>query len=276
MSELQLPDRRDKVLRGLRKDGLGLEIGASFRPMVTPDQGYNVRTLDNLDQAGLIAKYHENPDPSLDVSQIRPVDYVWSGERFLDLVGNDRFDWIIASHVIEHVPDIIAFVNDCSSILTEDGILSLVVPDKRFEFDFYRPSSGIARVIDAHLHGDTRPSPGAVAEFALYASNKNGAGVWSRYDLDTMPAMISNAGELRNLVELVVAGEYRDCHVWSFTPSSFRLMMRDLFLLRYTDLQELSFGHTEDFEFFQQLSRKGSGIAMDRQKLAACALHEVF
>ena len=69
------------------------------------------------------------------MENIEVVDYVWNGEPFAALVGQKHvFDWIIASHVIEHSPCLITFLNNGLAVLLQfngfaiaTGIASLVI-----------------------------------------------------------------------------------------------------------------------------------------------------
>jgi len=87
----------------------------------------------------LRAKYTNH---GVDLAKIEEVDYVWQG--FSQFIGATKFDWIIASHVIEHVPCVISFLRDCESVLKPDGVLSLAIPDKRRCFDKLREKSSLA------------------------------------------------------------------------------------------------------------------------------------
>ena len=140
--------REEILLNGIDKRSFGLEIGPSHSPVAAKREGFNVRVLDHLDAAGLRAKY---ADHGVDVAAIEEVDYVWSGQPLEELVGEARFDWIIASHVIEHVPDLVGFLNSCGRILAPDGLLSLAIPDKRYCFDCQRENTALGRVIDVAL-----------------------------------------------------------------------------------------------------------------------------
>ena len=53
-------------------------------------------------------------------------------------------------------------------------------------------------------------------------------------------------------------GSYLDVHEWCFTPTSFRLMMRDLFELGFIQLKELAFHPPQGSEFYIALSRQGT------------------
>ena len=264
-------DRRDRVLQDLNLSGLGLEIGAGYSPLVAGDPALNVRTLDHLDTVELAKKYTAY---DVDVSHIQPVDYVWNGERYRDLVGDTRFDWIIASHVIEHVPDMVGFINECGEILTEDGVLSLVIPDKRFCFDYFRPPTGLSRFVDTHIDGRRTSSPGSVAELLINFARLEGGQTWS-WELGGEPRAQGRYDKARTAMGQVSRGEYVDTHAWVFTPHSLRLAVHDLHRLELLDLRERNFSDTAGNEFFLQLSRAGGAEIPDRHTLAQRALREM-
>ena len=257
-------DRRDLIMDGLRPDGLGLEIGGGYGPIAAGVAGLDVRTLDHLPTEELIAKYR---DMGVDTSKVVPVDYVWSGERYRDLVGETRFDWIVASHVIEHVPDLVGFINQCGEILAPGGMLALAIPDRRYTFDYYRPETGLAELIDAHLQGRTVSTPGAAADHFLNHAELNGAGVW-RPGLKGAPRFVIPAELAAGEFARARTGAYVDVHAWVFSPSRFRLAIADLNMLGLLDLREARFHDTSDCEFIVHLSATGAGPDLDRQTLA--------
>lgn len=113
--------------------------------------------------------YHVNLD------NIEEVDFVWKGEKYSDLTGKKKYyDWIIASHVVEHIPDLISFFKGCDAILKDDGVISLAVPDKRYCFDHYRPITGISKIIDNYYQNIRIHTPGTAAEFYLNVVSKAG------------------------------------------------------------------------------------------------------
>src|SRR5262249_55025860 len=159
-------ERNEKVLYGIDRDGRGLEIGPCYGPIAPKRAGFNVEILDHLDRDALIRKYQGRPD--LDLDRIEPVDYIWNGESYAELIGKTKhYDWIIASHMIEHTPDLIGFLGDCDCILKDTGVLSLVIPDARYCFDHFRPLTGLSKIIDAHLNRQRIHTVGTVAEYFL-------------------------------------------------------------------------------------------------------------
>ena len=258
-------DRKSYVLSTIDREGVGIEIGASHDPIAPKRDGFKVHVIDHASREELRAKYERH---GVDLERIEEVDFVWHGESYLELTGRPRhYDWIIASHVIEHTPDLIGFLNDCDSILKDDGVLSLVVPDKRFCFDRFRPITGLARIVDSHVGGHKIHSPGAVAEYILNVANKGGQGSWNA-GLPGDYAFFHSARQAGEAMRHVRENSaYVDIHNWCFVPHSFRLLLDDLHTLGYTPLREVEFHPTEGFEFYVTLGRRGGGPRMSRLDL---------
>lgn len=56
----------------------------------------------------LVEKYRN--DPSVDAAKIEDVDFIWTGGPLADAVPVEHhgtFDVFVASHVLEHVPDLV-------------------------------------------------------------------------------------------------------------------------------------------------------------------------
>src|SRR5689334_17671755 len=129
--------REEKVLDKIDKKGIGLEIGPSHAPLAPKRKGFNVHIIDHMSKDELVKKYTGH---SVELNNIEEVDYIWSGDSYAELTGKTNFyDWIIASHLIEHTPDLISFLKQCEEVLKDEGVLSLVVPDIRYHFDYFRP-----------------------------------------------------------------------------------------------------------------------------------------
>jgi hypothetical protein len=237
-------------------DGLGLEIGPSYAPVAPKAHGFKVHILDHTDRAGLIEKY-----PANNHALIEEVDFVWNGEPYRELVGSNRYQWIIASHVIEHMPDLIGFLADCEGILEADGILSLVVPDKRFCFDRLRALTGIGQVIEAQ--GRMVSSVGSVYDYFSSAALNGDLRLWNTNEDATLALMMPDAFAV-TAYRRALAGHPYDVHAWTFTPTSFRLILQDLADLGLTVLREIGHHPTEGGEFFATLSKQGGSSRLDR------------
>jgi len=262
--------RKKKILRHIDRKGRGLEIGPSHNPVAPKREGYNVHIIDHLSREGLIEKYQGH---GVNLENIEEVDFVWKGERYSELTGKKKYyDWIIASHVIEHTPDFIAFLNECDEILKDDGVLSLVVPDKRYCFDHFRPITGISKIIDSHLQKSRIHSPGAVCEYVLNVVSRDGAIAWGPNTWGSNASadyrfVHSQEAAMQAMQSVVDEDQYVDIHVWCFVPHSFRLMIHDLFNLRFIPFKEVSFYPTDGCEFYVTLGRHGKGIDKPRMEM---------
>lgn len=254
--------REQKVLSKVNKQKMGVEIGPSHRPLAPRREGYRVHIIDHLNSDGLRKKYTGH---GVNLDNIEEVDFVWNGESYTDLTGKKNYySWVIASHVIEHTPDLIGFIKQCEGLLAEDGVLSLVVPDIRYHFDYFRPVTGISKVIDAHHHKNIIHSAGTAAEYMLNVSSRGGQIAWDETTSTPFALVHTLDNAIDSMQRIVQNKEYIDFHSWSFTPTSFRLMMRDLYELGFISLKECCFYPTEGCEFYITLARNGTGFMEQR------------
>lgn len=155
-------DRDGVLLAGIIKEMVGLEIGASYSPIAPKADGWNVRVVDHAPREVLEGKYRD--EPNVDVARIEHVDVVWNDAALHECFAPEHhhaFDYCLASHVIEHIPDLITFLRSFETLLAAGGVLSLAVPDKRYCFDVCKPFSTTAAVLAAHTDAPkmTRHSP---------------------------------------------------------------------------------------------------------------------
>jgi SAM-dependent methyltransferase len=146
----------------------GLEIGALSTPVLRPPHA-NIRFVDHADQATLRAKYAN--DPNVAINDIVWVDAVWGDRTLAECFPGERFDYVIASHVIEHVPDMIGWLSEIANVLRPGGRLILAIPDRRYTFDVLRRETSLADLIDSHFRGTRRPTPGQIFDCNASVAN---------------------------------------------------------------------------------------------------------
>lgn len=259
---VELPlSRNEKILYGCNLQGVGLEIGASYCPVAPKKAGHRVEVLDHANAATLKEKYQGH---NVDISNIEEVDYVWSGEPLHELTGKENYyDWIVASHVIEHTPDFVSFLQQCEIMLKPDGLLCLAVPDHRYCFDVFRPASTPGDVIQAYLEKRRRHSLGAIWDHFSMITKKGDTVAWFKGHHGVYHFIHPNLSDARAmLVRAQESSEYIDVHNWRFTPSSFKLIVNDIGALDYTTLSASTFFETVGCEFITQL-KKGSANFFD-------------
>lgn len=256
--------RLEKILKHIDKNGVGVEIGPIHTPKAPKREGYKVHIIDHLSREELLEKYESH---NIDLSKIEEVDFVWKGESYAELTGKRRYyDWLIASHVIEHTPDLIRFLNGSEEILKEEGVISLVVPDKRYCFDHFRPLTGISDVVDSYYHKNTNHTPGTVAEYFLNVVSKEGKISWNP-SLRGEYQFVHTVDEAIDGMAAAKAGAFLDTHAWCFTPTSFRLLVHDLYLLGLISVREIEFQLSGGGEFYMTLGRQGQGCPLQRMDM---------
>jgi predicted SAM-dependent methyltransferase len=230
--------RTESLMHGVSKTEKLVEIGPSLNPLAPKADGWNSFSIDHADQAGLRAKYKH--DPSVDPLKIEHVDYVWQQGSLSDAVPAGHlqsFDVFLASHVIEHFPNLVDFLDSAEALTKPQGRMVLAIPDKRLCFDMFRSLSNTGEAIAAHLEKRTRHTCANVFDFVSKAVVKNGLPGWVITDT-TATSPISAPFELAHAQALAAGQEvYIDAHSWVFCPASFQLIMVELARLGYTDWQ---------------------------------------
>lgn len=267
-------DRTQRLRAMIDLDGHGLEIGPSYNPLVPKSAGFDVSIADYIDAAGLRAKYAATPN--VDIGRIEEVDHVLDMSRSLaETVGAPAsFDYVIASHVIEHTPDMLGFLLSCQALLKPTGILLLAVPDKRHCFDALQPLTSTGAVLQAHLDKRTRPTPGAVFDDYAYNVVRDGAIGWAMPDTGPLQYFATLETAMAGFRKAQETSDYRDVHVWRFVPSSFRLIMMDLAIAGFVTLRERAFHDSVGNEFYITFSSDALQCPVDRLTLGKRALAE--
>jgi Methyltransferase domain len=220
----------------------GLEIGAMDLPLVEPGEGscdfadfLNIEELRGL--AGRTPGH--NPD------YVVPVAY--NLRNGYDIIAK-TYDWIAASHVVEHVADLIRWFDALHSKLNAGGIVFLVVPDKRFTFDYHRRLTNLSDVVTAHQQQLRTPSFKQVFDHYFYTTNQIDPGqIWK--GVRPEPAMRNYAVAIGRAENALTT--YEDAHCSVFTPESFNELINELMVsgllkfrlesLRPTPLYQLDF-----------------------------------
>jgi SAM-dependent methyltransferase len=120
--------------------GRGLEFGAGSAPLPLP-LDCDVKYADFLPPEEVRARKAKAATPDF----VR-LDYVMGIEDPY-LVPDDSLDFVIASHVIEHVRNPLRALREVHGKLRAGGRLVLIVPDMQRTFDRRRPMTSLAHLI---------------------------------------------------------------------------------------------------------------------------------
>ncbi len=255
----------------------GVEFGALNNPVVRKEDG-DISFVDYTTTEQLRAYPH---GPSIDKAAFVEVDHVWPGSGSLAEVIGDQppFDYAIASHVIEHVPNVLGWLRGIHDVLRPGGILNLAIPDRRYTFDLRRHPSTLGELVEADLMRFAWPSVRQVFDHCVTAVAMPAGEPWrSDVDVDRLPVL--SGGLAMRLAfdqarEVAGEGRYFDSHCWVFTPKSFLDLLRgatELGLLPFV-LGEFQPTEAGEFEFFATLRRSFAEPATLDERLAAIDLH---
>ena len=263
-----MPGRSETLLAPVPRNGRIIEIGPSFSPIAPKADGWDVRSLDHLSREGLITKYAGHP--GVDISRIEDVDFVWGGGPLSAAVPEElhgTFDALVASHVIEHTPDLIAFLDSAATLLKYGGVVVLAVPDKRYCFDYFQPLTTTGQLLEAHAEQRSRHNLRILFDHVAYAVTNGGNGAWGQHPSNGFRFMhpLEQAFDIFK----TSSGDYVDTHAWRFSPASFQLLLLELARLGQTDWQVEHVTEADGCEFFAWLRR--GGIAMAAGAAAAFA-----
>lgn len=66
----------------------------------------------------------------------------------LSIIEDEKYEFLLSSLVLEHVANPIKALYEWKRILTKKGILLIVIPNKRFTYDKFRPLTKFDHIID--------------------------------------------------------------------------------------------------------------------------------
>lgn len=259
------PDIRERLLCRIDLTAMrGLEIGPLHNPRVHKDEA-NVRYLDHASAEELRAKYANNPDAAPHAGALVDVDYVWSPGRDLRQVIGDWWpvDYVVASHVFEHIANPIAWLQQIEDCLTDDGVLSLVIPDKRFCFDARRSETTLAQLVDLYLRDiDVTTFQQIFDHESNYLNSMTTEALWSGQDPHRC-ARRSDVEDARifayeRCLTQKSTGEYMDVHATVVTPGSFVELVGDVAEMGLTRFEIAEIFPTDrgSYEFFVTLVKR--------------------
>jgi predicted SAM-dependent methyltransferase len=124
--------------------GSGLEIGCLHTRL---NVDANVRIVDFQDTETLRKNYKN--DPNVNVDDIWPVDIVTNAWD-LSKVSDNSVDFVMSSHVLEHLPNPAIAIKEWLRVVKSGGIVFFIVPDMRHTFDKKRKLTPVSVLIEKY------------------------------------------------------------------------------------------------------------------------------
>ena len=139
----------ERARAGARLRGAGIEIGACHTPVPVDPARAQVRYVDRLSAREIRERF-----PELAGEQLVEADIQCDvATEHLGRFGSDSMDFVIASHVLEHVPDPLGLFADAHRVLLDGGLFYLVLPDKDYTLDKDRAVTPLVHLINDRRYG---------------------------------------------------------------------------------------------------------------------------
>lgn len=240
-------NRKQFILDGLDiRRSIGLEIGPLASPVVAKDEGA-IFYVDYADTAFLRNRFKD--DPNVDVSKIVTIDAIWGNKTLLEAMDGKLVDYIIAAHVIEHVPDLITWLSELHSVLRESGQVRLVIPDRRYSFDYLRQETRLSDILNAYLLKTRAPLVHEVLDCCLNQAQIDTVAAWrGEVNPEALKKDFTFDGAMWLAKDIIANGTYHDIHCWVFTPHSFATLCCEL---AKVDLLQFACHHFVDTQYGQ-------------------------
>ena len=216
-------DRYEVLTAPLKLSGTGLEIAPYFYPLLDKAR-HDVRYVDCIDNDTIAKKAADNPGAI--GREIPRIDWVWTpGKPLRSCIPADiAFDYCVATHVMEHVPDTIGWLNQILEVMRDHAVLALALPDRRHTMDFYRRETTLGDVVGNWIHAPSRPTSAQIVDFlsqSFYDTREDGR----RFDLSqpfaAAPRHYTDDQALEFAANSNRQGNYLDVHCTVWTPTSF-------------------------------------------------------
>jgi predicted SAM-dependent methyltransferase len=261
-----MDERIRRLVSPLDLSGLGLEVAPYFRPVLRKCS-HNVRYVDYIDNDEIVKKAASNP--STEKTDTPKIDWVWTpGKPLRQCIPSDiTFSYAIASHVMEHVPNPVGWLNEILEVMHEGAVLALALPDRRFTMDFYRRETTFADLMSLWLTAPPVPTPAQTADFLTNTFHDVREVPLSKAEwrkkhelasLTQMPRIYSDQ-DAWNFALMSARQQYIDIHCTVWTPDSFNEAFPRVIDL---GLMNISFSVSESVaeldEFIVHLTKRGA------------------
>jgi len=202
MEKRHIPDPRWLVRGPLSRHliGSGLDLGPGHVPFPLPYPGTRAFLVDRWTPEQNRRLF---PEPEMRDAVFPEPDVICDlATSSLDMFSSASMDFVVASHIIEHMPNPLGLLEGVHRVLRGGGVLVLLVPDRRRTFDRNRLPTPLDHVVADYERGEKHVDEEHVADSIAHL-----------YDVEALS---------RSDRERIFAEELaRSPHVHCWTPGEF-------------------------------------------------------
>ncbi|MEI7188803.1 methyltransferase domain-containing protein [Dickeya dianthicola] len=239
--------RIERIILGMDMSTPGIEISPLYNP-ITDKSKHNVYYTDYTS-----AEESRKKHAGYEHDEIVELDFIWDQKLTLSecIPAGSKFEWAIASHVLEHVPDPIGWMNEILDTLNDRGILSLVLPNADLIGDHLRRKTEVSDLIESWLYGRELPGPSQLYDFLRNTISQGSTSVASG---DGRHYTKKQAIDF--VIHSWTTGEYLDAHCSVFSPERFIELIEELASLGIMNVKVVELCPAGQ-EFYVKLQKMG-------------------
>ena len=209
-----------------------LELGPLNRPIadksIYPNAFYcDVRSTEDVRKLYSGNDYLEATGIKVDPESIMTIDYVVQESYEKTFQNVEKFDCVIASHVLEHMGDLIFALRDISTVLTPGGLFYIVYPDKRYCFDHFRTSASFRDAYNVFRNGSSENASMVLDFYYSVVSENNPAFFWRNDGILNFLPKESFENAVDHYEKALNGVRMDDVHYWPFSDMDFLKFLYD-------------------------------------------------
>jgi SAM-dependent methyltransferase len=211
-----------------------LEIGAFDYPTYTKER-IDISFMDWFAPEEHFAAHATAPERAKNAIA---VDYVIKNKNFSHQISK-KFDLVIANHVVEHIADLIRWLQNISSVLNPNGYLFLAVPHKEYTFDKIRQLTSLAEILRSYEEDLQSPTLFQVFDHLYYYRPIRANQIWDGdfQDLLKQKRFANAKAAMEKARTEIAKNGYVDIHCNVFNHQSFLELCDELYASQYIDLK---------------------------------------
>jgi SAM-dependent methyltransferase len=200
-----------------------------------------------------------------------PLNFVWEeGRTLTQCCGNKKYDYVVSSHVAEHVPDILGHLIEVWDVLSPGGKYIFVIPNPKGGGEYFRRLSTASDIINSFFQDKSCPSPGHIWEYMTSIVEYTGAPMAGK-TIGDFRRLHTDQEALQDAIRCQET--YVDVHCWAFTPEVFEKAFTELakfqldpFFAKEIIPSEVKTNDDECFEFTVIFERNDNFMLPERWK----------